>query len=102
VTCRMCGDKGVFKICYRDGSPTHYAVCLCQAGVRLRDDRNAGRHTGYPVWMAWAAQRGIEMQSVVMVEELLDDAELAQIPRGGTPRPATTIADVMRTRRPRL
>ncbi len=102
MSCPLCGDKGVFKICYRDGSPTHYAVCLCQPGLALRNDRNANRRTGYPLWMAWAAAERIDCQSVVMAEELLDDTELAQIPRGPITTGTSEIADAMRTRRARL
>lgn len=100
--CPVCGDKGVCRVRYHDGAPDDYGVCRCAAGQALRDDRNAGVHTGYPLWMAWAARRGINQEHVGMVEDLLGIEQLATIPPAD-PRPTgSSIADALRTKRPRL
>ncbi len=105
MTCPRCGDHGVFKVGYRDGSPTQFAICLCTAGLRMRDDRNAHRHTGSPLWMPWAASHQIPFDRVVMAEDVMDEAELAMVPRQDASAPAasaTMIAEAMRTKRAKL
>lgn len=105
MTC--CGGKGVIRIRYRDGGPDAFGVCLCAAGLRLRDDRNAGRHTGYPLWNVWAAQRGIDFDAVLMIEDLLDRVELIGMFPAAAPMdpPALkpgAIAEAMRTHKAKL
>lgn len=102
MTCPICADKGVTRVGYHDGSPTDYGICLCGEGQRLRNDRNAGRATGYPLWMVWAAQNQIPHERIAMVEDLLEDDALATIPRDDDALSPSTIADVMQTRKPRL
>jgi hypothetical protein len=102
MTCPICGDKGLVRIRYHSGDPDDFGVCRCETGQWYRDDRNAvGRPTGYPRWMIWAAQTQVPHERIALVEELLDDDELALIPTA-TERPSLSIAEVMRTRRPRL
>jgi hypothetical protein len=102
MSCPICAGKGVTRVNYHDGSPTDYGICLCEAGQILRSDRNAGRSTGYPLWMVWAAEREIPHERIAMVEDLLDEHELATIPREKTSASRRAIADVMISKRPRL
>lgn len=102
MTCLQCAGKGVFKVCYHDGSPTDYAICVCADGMRLRNDRNAQRPTGFPLWLAWAAAAGVDASAVVMAEEVLDEHELSIIPREAQTLPQSSIAAAMQTRRLRL
>lgn len=102
MNCPVCGDKGVVRVRYRDDSPDEFGVCLCAVGVVLRNDKNAGKRVGYPLWLPWAAREQVDLTRVLMVEQLLDDAELAQIPRAKEPQ-AVSIAEAMNVnKRPRL
>lgn len=101
MTCQACADRGIIRLRYRDESPDEFAVCACDAGQRLRTDRNTS-HTVLPLWRIWCAREGITEERVVMVEDVLDDEQLAAI---STARPTidrSSIADAMQTRRPRL
>lgn len=100
MSCPICGDRGIVRIRYRDKSPDAYGLCLCEVGERWRHAENAGRPTN-PAWHLWAARRGIPHDQVFPVEELLEEHELETIPRSAA-SPAASIADVMRTRRPKL
>lgn len=101
-----CNGKGVVRFRYHDGSPDEFGICLCQEGLELRDDHNAGRHTGYPLWNIWAAERQIPFERVGPIEEFLDDQELAAMfpdYQPGVPAASSNqIAEAMRTRSPRL
>lgn len=106
-----CNGKGVVRFRFHSGEPDEYGICLCPAGLELRNDVNARRHTGYPLWNIWAAQRGIDFDRVGMLEEFLDELELAalfpnyQHEDSTAPAPNVStdqIADAMRTRAPRL
>lgn len=103
MTCPLCGDKGVMRVRYHDGSPDAFGLCRCAIGLQMRSDRNAvGRHTGIPLWWIWAAQAKVDHSQVFHVEELLDDQELAGIPDTSAMPTTNNIADAMRTKRPRL
>lgn len=103
MNCQICGDRGVLRMRYRDGSPDDYGVCQCEPGQVLRNDRNADKATGYSLWMLWAAARGITYERVCLIEELLEDAELAKIPAAEGPSMVSRVADAVRTtKRPRL
>jgi len=101
TSCQVCGGTGIVRVRYHDGAPDAFGVCLCPAGRTMRNSKNAGKQTGVPLWLVWAAREQVDPAQIVMVEELLDDDELARIPRTGT-RPAATIAAAMQTRKPRL
>lgn len=104
MTCSRCGDKGLFRVRYHDQSPDDYGVCLCPAGQSLRIVTNTiGGRPGWAVWVVAAASRGIPLDRVSMAEELLEADELAVIPTAEPASPQQhSIADAMRTRRPRL
>ena len=104
MTCPHCADKGAIEVCYESGDTSDFALCLCDAGMRLRYDQNAGRKVN-PMWHVWAAIRGIANERVGGLEEwpeLL--AELFPAMAGVAPAP---IADDLllaagRTRRGKL
>jgi hypothetical protein len=97
-----CAGIGIIRVRHEDGSPDLFGLCLCAAGLKMRDDRNAGRHTGTPLWHVWAAAHQIAFDRVVPIEDVFDEGELAHIPRADAATPAATIADAMRTKGPRL
>jgi hypothetical protein len=97
VTCPLCADRGLVRVRYHDGAVDDFGICLCLAGQRYRSDPNVG----YPMWQLWAAREQVDLAHVWMVEDLLDEAELASVPRGQATTTAPTIAGVMRTKRPR-
>jgi hypothetical protein len=103
MNCPVCGDRGVMRVRYQDGSLDDFGVCLCSAGMALRNDRNAvWKPLGYPLWHVWATREQVDLSRVLMVEQLLDEGELAQIPRGWLPQPVS-IAEAMNVnKRPRL
>lgn len=76
MTCTACGDRGIFRVSYHDGSPDDYAICLCAAGERMRIAKNNGRSVT-PQWAVWAHQAGIDPARVAPMEDLLTDEELA-------------------------
>lgn len=101
MNCPRCGGKGVSRVGYQNGDPTDYVICLCTAGLALRNDRNGNHRTDYPLWMAWAARERVPFEQVVMAEDVLDADELVAIPRPGS-LPSRSIADAMRTKKGRL
>ena len=110
MSCPVCADRGIARIRYHSGDPDDFGVCLCAAGRPYRSERNgAGDLTPYGLWQVWAARAQVDPGRVFMIEELLDDAELAAIPRAGGAAAVigtssvTSITDAMRTtKRPRL
>jgi hypothetical protein len=89
--CPVCNDKGLSRVCYRNGEPDDFAICLCDAGRVLRTTRNARRTTN-PLWHAVAAQRQIPIDAVHPLEDLYDAAELAVLfPYGTAPARADTL-----------
>lgn len=97
MICRSCGDKGLIRVEWSD-APDDYAICLCLTGLALRNDTNAGKHTGYALWQAVVAQRQIDPAHVFLIEEILTPAELAargfHLPaaRAGASREAALLA----------
>jgi hypothetical protein len=103
VTCPVCGDKGLVRIRYEDGSPDDFGVCRCAVGQTMRNTRNGGRETGYSLWEVWAAREQVDPKQICLVEDLLEPHELARIPAPTAPAVATSgIRDAMQTRRPKL
>jgi hypothetical protein len=77
MSCTVCGDKGIVKVCYEDGTPADYAVCLCPASAWYRSDVNAGKHTGSYGWQVWAAREQIQPDCVFGLEDVYEPSELA-------------------------
>lgn len=91
MTCPLCGDRGVIRVRYHDGSPDDFGICRCARGLELR----APSH-GYPLWWVWAARKRVAHERVFYVEELLEDDELTAIPAAGDDeKRASSIAAVM-------
>ena len=76
MTCQACQDRGVFAVKYHDGSPTDFAVCLCDAGEQLRRSENQGK-SHVPAYHVWAIKNGIDPEHVAPMENILTDDELA-------------------------
>jgi hypothetical protein len=89
MTCPICVDRGIVRVRYRDGSPDDFGVCRCVMGLRYREERD-----GCAVWMLWAAREQVPHEQVFLVEELLEDDELARIPVPAQRR-VVSIADAM-------
>ena len=100
MSCPICGDCGVVRVRYRDGSPDDFGICLCAAGARLRRLRRVAQET--PLWQAWAARERVNPDAMAMVEELLDEAELARIPQAERGPVPSSIASAMQTHKARL
>lgn len=101
MSCPICGDRGVVRVRYRDGSPDDFGVCRCAAGERLRQLRRAAQVT--PLWQAWAARERVSPDAMVMAEDVLDEEELARIPRAeSAPQASSSIAAAMQTQKARL
>lgn len=79
MSCPSCGDKGVIRVRYHDGSPDDYAICLCAVGLRMRDDTNGWKKTGYALWQVWAAREQIDPSRVWLLEELSTAQEIADL-----------------------
>lgn len=77
MTCYSCNDKGVFKVCYHEGDPTDFAVCLCRAGEQFRVTENNGK-AHVPHYQVWAIKHGIDLERVAPMEVLFTDEELAE------------------------
>ncbi len=92
MNCRSCNDIGIFKVAYRDGSPTEYAVCLCEAGERMRKADNCGKAC-IPQWGLWAHRNGIDPGLVAPMEDLLTPDELRA--RGFAELTPTTAIDAI-------
>jgi hypothetical protein len=99
MTCPSCDGHGVFRIGYTDGSASDYAICLCDAGERMRIAKNHGIPVT-PHWQIWAHRQGIALEQVAPMEDLLTDEELAA--RGFTaveaPQAIDAIAAAARSR----
>ena len=76
MTCPSCNGHGLFKVCYHEGDPTDYALCLCKAGEAMRCARNNGKPVT-PQWQVWAHRQGIDPARVAPMEDLLTAEELA-------------------------
>lgn len=102
MTCAVCADHGVFKIAYRDGSDTDYAICLCPVGEQWRRATNNGKPCT-PQWQIWAHRQGISLDRVHPIEDVLTDEELGE--RGFKALTAESsmeaIAQAARSRPPR-
>lgn len=103
MSCQACGDKGIIRLRYHDGSPDEFGVCVCQAARWYRSDMNAGAHTGIFGWQVWAYREQVDPSRVFLIEELLDDDEMARtFPDWQPDAPIATSADdiaaAMRTR----
>ena len=75
MSCETCGDKGITRLNWSDHAE-EYSVCLCPAGLELRKAENSGK-TCVPLWVLWAHQRGIAVDRVWLVEDVLTPEELA-------------------------
>jgi len=103
MTCPICAGLGMVRVRYHDGSPDDFGICQCEGGQALRAASNArpGR-TGWPLWTAFAASRDIPLERVSMVEDLLEEDDLARIPVAPAVGSRGSVAATMQTRRPRL
>ena len=104
MSCPVCGDKGVVRIRFEDGSTDAFGVCRCEVGQRMRHQRNAiGKPCEVPLWHIWAAREQVPLDQIHMLEELVDERDLASIPVPDTlDTSATDIAAAMRIKKPRL
>lgn len=82
--CPHCGDKGMIRVPWSD-APDDFAICLCAVGMLMRDDRNAGKRTGYALWQVWAYREQIDPSRVFLIEEILTPAELLERGFGAVP-----------------
>lgn len=92
MTCPSCKGHGVFRVAYRDGAPTDFAVCLCAAGDPFRVTENNGK-SHVPHYQVWAIRQGIDPAHVLPMEVLLTDEELAA--RGFAELPAAGALDAI-------
>jgi hypothetical protein len=76
VSCQTCGDKGIAELNWAD-APSDYAVCLCEAGMRMRSMRNENRKV-HPLWRVWCAREQVDPSRVRMVEDVLTPEELQE------------------------
>jgi hypothetical protein len=53
-----------------------YAVCICDAGQRQRENTNEGRKV-IPQWRFWCAKHDVDPSRVSMVEDVYSAEELA-------------------------
>ena len=74
--CGTCADKGIVRLNWED-APDDFAVCLCEAGLRLRTNRNDG-HKVIPLWQVWCARERVDPERVFMVEDVLTPDELRE------------------------
>ena len=81
VTCGTCGDHGLVRLNWSD-KPEDFGICLCRAGLLMRDDHN-GRRRVTPQWAVWATKHGIDPSRFYLLEEAMTPEELAE--RGFTP-----------------
>jgi hypothetical protein len=102
--CNHCGGKGMIRVCYQDGSPTDYAVCLCEASQWYRSDMNAGRHTGSYGWQVWAAREQVDPERIAMLEDLFNQEELANLgfPSGAEISSDDDLTSIGKTRKTKL
>jgi hypothetical protein len=81
--CASCDDIGVVPFVPFDGpadadvtaNDLHFGICLCDAGMDLRWDRNEKART-VPRWQVWAAREQIQASRVCLVEEAFTAPEL--------------------------
>lgn len=76
MNCSSCDDKGIIRLNWSD-APEDFAVCLCKAGLAWRVDTNNDRKTN-PMWHLWCGIKGIDISRVVLMEDVLTPAELAE------------------------
>jgi hypothetical protein len=74
MSCSICGDKGIAIVNWADAE-REFAVCVCPIGKSLRETSNAYRETPYPRWRVWAAREGIDPERILMLEDVLTEAE---------------------------
>lgn len=89
MTCAMCGGHGLVRLNWND-APEDYAVCLCAAGLAMRNERNNGKAVA-PLWAVWCAREGIAPSRMYLLEEALTAEELAEA--GFAPAPPPTVKD---------
>lgn len=100
MTCPICGDKGMVRVRYRGGEPDEYGVCRCAEGQHLRIVTGKRNGPGWPAWTWTAVARGIPFEQVFMVEDILDEEDLARIPTAPSPT-EPSIASAMQTQKRR-
>lgn len=76
MTCPSCNGVGVFRVAYKDGSPSDFALCLCKVGEVMRCATNNGKPVT-PQWQVWAFRNGIPIEHVAPMEDLLTADEMA-------------------------
>jgi hypothetical protein len=79
MTCVECGDYGLIPYVAMD-NPTPddaitrddllFAVCLCEAGRRMRRNRNWAPTV--PLWQVWCAREQVNPERVSLVEHVYD------------------------------
>lgn len=77
MNCQSCADLGMIRVPWAD-APANFAICLCLAGLEMRQTRNANKETGFALWQVWAAREQVDPSRVFLLEEILTPAELAE------------------------
>lgn len=84
MTCESCEDSGIVAY-LPESSPKadsdvttadmFYAVCLCDAGQRMRSEHNNGRKVS-PLWLVWCYRNQVNPERVTMLENAFTPADL--------------------------
>lgn len=76
VNCQSCADVGMIRVPWAD-APDDFAICLCDAGLAMRDSRSR-KDVSYALWELWAAREQVDPSRVFLLEEVLTPQELAE------------------------
>jgi hypothetical protein len=109
MSCAVCFDKGLVKICYRDdeqpGQTFDVAICLCETGQRMRRSRSGiGQSPAWPLWRIWTVRNGVDENRILKLEDAYASDEVsAMLGRVlAQPAPVDDIMEAGLTRRKRL
>lgn len=80
MTCVACDDVGIVPFVAADNPKPDadidaddllFAICLCDAGARLRRERNDHQKVA-PLWRVWCAREGVDPSRVCLIESVYD------------------------------